>query len=117
MALLAGFIKLADRATNSWSTRLGANHFLKRYGHMTHLKINRDQKSADFELLLLGETAPIQISIASYAYEKLPDSTGRITLTGVKVSRPWMQELAKQVAEGKPLPVPAEFAGFLAMIL
>jgi hypothetical protein len=118
MAFFGKLVKFADRLTNSASTRIGINQtILKRYGTMTHLKIDPATKSIDLDVELLGETSPIHVHIDRYIYEPLPTSDARITLEGITVSRAWMQELAKNFAENQPILIPPELARYLGMVL
>ncbi|MGN6369376.1 MAG: hypothetical protein ACTHN5_14050, partial [Phycisphaerae bacterium] len=79
--------------------------------------IDPKTRSIDLELELLGETSPIHVHIDSYTFQKLPEGNAIFTAVGVTVSRPWMQELARNLVESKPHPIPAHLAGYLAMVL
>jgi hypothetical protein len=118
MSLLTKITHLADRLTHSATTRWAINHFaLKRYGTMTQLHIDPKTKSIDLELELLGETSPIHVHIDSYAFQKFPEGNALFTAVGITVSRPWMQELVKNLLDSKPQPIPPHLAGDLAMVL
>jgi hypothetical protein len=120
MSLLTKIAHLADRLTHSYTTRWAINHFaLKRYGTMTQLRIDAKARSIDMELELLGESSPIHVHIDRYTFERPEDGDGGATLTvnGITVSRPWMQQLAKTLVDNKPHAIPADLAGYLAMVL
>ena len=117
-SIAAAAVKTLDHVTHSATTRWAINHFvMKRYGTMTQLHIDPKAKSIDLELELLGETSPIHIHIERYGFEKLPEGNAVFTAVGVTVSRPWMQELANNLLESKPHPIPAHLASYLAMVL
>jgi hypothetical protein len=118
MGLMGKIARAADRVTNSWSTRAAINHmFLKGIGTMTQLKIDAKAKTLEAELSLEGEVEPIKIFVGRYEIEKLADGAAMITLSEVKVSRGWMQELVKRLVEGKPQRVGADYAGYLGMLM
>jgi hypothetical protein len=118
MSLLTKITHLADRLTHSRTTRWAVNHFaLKRYGTMTQLRIDSKARSIDMELELQGESSPIHVHIDQYDFERLPSGDGTLVVRGITVSRPWMQELAKNLVESKPQHIPEKLAGYLAMVL
>src|SRR4051812_48414123 len=117
MGLLAKIAVVADRVTNSWSTRAGINRkLLKGIGTMTQLKIDPKNKTLEAELSLEGEDQPIKISVGHYELEKLEDGAAMMTVSDVKVSRPWMQEIARRFIEGKAQRVEKDLAGYLAIL-
>jgi hypothetical protein len=119
-SIAAAAVKTLDHVTHSATTRWAINHFvMKRYGTMTQLHIDPKTKSIDLQLELLGETSPIHVHIDHYTFEKPPHADGAaiLTVNGITVSRPWMQELAKNLLDSKPQPIPAHLAGYHAKVL
>jgi len=115
MGLLGRLVKVADVLTNSWTTRVAANHFLERYGKVLVLKIDRTGKSIELEMQLHGESEPVAVHVGSYEFDA--GNPGKIALKGVTVSKAWMDQLAKDFVEGKSLAVPGEIGKYLAMVL
>jgi hypothetical protein len=119
MGIINRLVKIADRLTDSWSTRVALNHYLQKYGEVTTLKINRQSKAIDVEVKLRGEADPLFLHVSSYDF--VPASSGqasaRITFHGVTASRQWLNQLAADFLENKPLEVPSEVARYLPMVL
>jgi len=85
---------------------------------MPQLHLNLTDRHVEGEILLKGESGPIQFS-ADYALqnEETP-GTGVgpvVTLTNIVVSREWMQRVAEDMVAGKPWPIPVDAARMLKM--
>jgi len=90
---------------SSFAARTFFNLAYARYGLMTQLKIDPENKTIDVELLLKGEREPIQIHVNGYTLQSTPDG-GTITLSGITVSREWMNLLSAEFLRDRPLPIP-----------
>jgi hypothetical protein len=64
---------------------------MERYGHMLKLDINSKDKTIDLEVLLRGETSPLQIHIGHYEI-KTGDESG-IKISRIHTSREWITDL------------------------
>jgi len=101
----------------STAIRQGLNMFLKSgYGEITALEFDSKARSLQMQLLLHGEESPIDIAIDHFEAEMDGEDLA-VVLTGVRVSRAWMQELVRSRVEGKRFPVPAAFAGMAKLVL
>ncbi len=68
------------------------NQTIKRYGHMTQLRIDSTNKRIDIELELKGESSPIQIIVKSYELTSEAGET-HIELGEIETSREWINVL------------------------
>ena len=64
----------------------------ERYGEIQEFKLNTTAKSASAEIKLLGEAETLRIEEARYRVEER-DSQTYLVLHGIKISRPWVQNL------------------------
>jgi hypothetical protein len=114
MEFLHHITRSLNRLTDSQGVRLYINHQYARYGTMTELKIDDQQKSIDATLQLRGEKEPIHLHIANYT---LNADANTLTIAGIHVSREWMNTLANEMLKDKPFPLPPAAAKWLKMIL
>lgn len=68
------------------------NTVKQHIGHMTHIKINSENKSIELELELKGETAPLRVHVQNYRIFTTDGETF-IELTEVTTSREWINAL------------------------
>ena len=101
----------------STAIRQGLNMYLKSgYGEVTALEFDGKERSLRMQLMLHGETSSIDIGIEHFE----PEMDGEnlyVRLTGVRVSRAWLQELVRSRVEGKRIKVPASLAGMAKLVL
>ncbi len=83
---------------------------------MTELTIDSDQKIITATLQLKGEKEPIFLRLTHYALETT-DGVSTFRAGDVYLSREWMQTLAADFLQNQPLPLPAQAAKWLKMIL
>jgi hypothetical protein len=91
-------------------------HLIKKGIAMTRITIDRQKKTMEAELDIEGEAAPIHMQ-AEYAFEKLVDGEGMISLSKIRVSKKWLQFVAKVALAGKKVPLPTEVAEFAELML
>jgi hypothetical protein len=104
------------RQTGPFAIRQFLNTRYRRFGQMTQLRIDNARKTIDIELLLEGEQEPITIYVPNYTFT--PDSPApTLTLADPKVSRPWLDRLAAELLANRPLPIPANIANLLRLVL
>jgi hypothetical protein len=116
MAFFSNLVRSVNQATHSQGPRFIVNHHIARYGHMTELTIDPDQKIITATLQLKGEKDPLFLRLTHYDLQTVNDAT-TLTVGEVYLSREWMQTLATDLLQNKPLPVPAQAAKWLKMIL
>lgn len=99
------FFRLLPRGAQISRVRLEINNGpLRRYGKMTRLEIDKEQKRISMDLDLKGEKEAIQIKISTYRL--LPtDTQNQIFEPGtVEVSREWLNALLKSLVKSQILP-------------
>ncbi len=116
MAFLKNFVRSLNQATGSVGPRMIVNHKIARYGSMTELSIDSEQKIITATLQLKGEKEPIQLRLARYRLQS-DGPADTFTVEEVYVSREWMQALASDFLQNKAIAVPAAAAKWLRMIL
>lgn len=79
---------------------------LDRYGKITDLRIRSREKTITAELLLEGDEIPVSIAITRYRITG-KTSDYAIVVESVTASRPWIENLLRDLIVDKPLPVPA----------
>ncbi len=98
------FARLKDAAIEKAVLNMLAPRF-ERYGQILSFKVDSANRVCQAEVLLLGETAPVQISQARYRVEeKGPDTI--LVLHDIKVSRPWAQNILDDHLRELPIKVP-----------
>jgi len=104
--------KILDRLTGSASTKYLINQFIKEYGHLTELRINRSAKSITATLLLSGESRPIDIYIEKYAVIKNGSST-RFIIRKAESQKPWLDAILNKLVIGRSWLIPEDKAPFI----
>jgi hypothetical protein len=116
MAFFSSIVRSLNQASHSQGPRFVVNHYIARYGHMTELSIDSEQKIITATLQLKGEKEPLFVRLTRYDLQTAGDAT-TLTVGEVYLSREWMQVLAADFLQNKPLPVPPQAAKWLKMIL
>jgi hypothetical protein len=86
------------------------SHWLKRrtqaIRRMTNLRIDTREKSVSLEIDLVGEPEPIRFEVGRY---RLIEENGKtfIEVSNVRSSKPWMDILAQEYANGRRFEIPA----------
>ena len=111
VGLFTRVVHRVNEGLGSLPVRAAANHFMKRYGYMTSLKIDSAAKVIEAEVMLKGETAPITVVVSGYTLDG-----GVFRAREVKVSREWMEVLAKEVL-AKGVPLPPEIGKWAGLVL
>lgn len=101
----------------SEALRRGANLFLTdRFGELLSLKLDSRSRSMSLEVLLKGETERVMIEVGAVEVAGQPDAP-HLILRQIRVSRPWLHELAQSFGEGKPIRIPHQVANLLKVML
>src|SRR6185503_16054340 len=86
------------------------------YGKITRLELDSAAKKLHVEVLLRGESQPIQVEIGSYKIE--PSDKGVfLTIQQVTTSREWITTLVRQQLVNKPIALPKQFARWAGRFL
>ena len=99
-------------AVTSQAAQSFVNGQISRYGTVQDLKINSKRKTVEVSCLLHGEPNPIQVTVENYAIETVGGQKF-IQVTGIKSSRPWLQNLLTDYALKRRIPLPSWAAAAL----
>ncbi len=116
MAFFQNIVRSLNRLTHSEGPRFIVNQKIGRYGQMTELSIDAEQKIITATLQLKGEKEPISLRLTRYHLETV-DGVDMFKVGEVYVSREWMQALAGDFLQNKSVAVPAAVGKWLRMIL
>jgi hypothetical protein len=83
-----------------------ARQYLKAFGEVRDLALDTAARSIAVEVLPVGETEPIRVSLSGYGL--LTDATGRgwLTFDQLTTSREWLTMVAERALPEKKLPLP-----------
>jgi len=96
----------------------GLNMMLNgRYGEIQELDLDTQRHGVALKILLKGESTPVDVSIGRYEIDDRDPGRPVVVLRDIKVSRPWMQELASDNIEGKSIDIPQKLVTILKMFL
>jgi len=92
---------LASQAAKTW-----ANSLIAHYGKVQNVKIDSRRKTIEVSCLLDGEPTPITIKIENYVVEADGDKRF-IQAIDFNCTRPWLQNLLKDVGPRQRIELPA----------
>lgn len=98
---------IAARAAQSY-----LNNLIARYGTIQRLKLDSAKGQAEIVCMLEGEVSPITISVDRYEVESAGGKK-YVRVSGCTCSRPWLQRVIEDHAEGRRFEVPAWAASAL----
>ena len=112
MGLLKDAIRGGKDTAISVAIKMHAERYLCRYGDIKHLAVDSSNRSIEVEILLKGETGSIILKTARY---EIISGEGRslIVPQEVSASREWIDVLAKEHIENRPIPIPDSLAKVL----
>jgi hypothetical protein len=93
-----------DRATEA-SARIYINRKIQNFGEVTRISIDSKEKTAQIEVTLKGEPAPIWLKVCSYELAER-NGEGFIRINGVEASREWIGAALSEYVVGREFPVP-----------
>ena len=105
-----------DRIVETMALPVLNRSFLAPYGQARELRINSTNKTAEILVELKGEQEPLSVHIGRYEFSQQGSDTF-VTIHAVKASREWMTGLAEKFLVGRPIKLPAEFAGMVARVM
>lgn len=88
----------------------------ERFGEMTELKIDPQNRRIEATLMLHGEKEAIQVSLDGYQLTQVDDQT-LLSFQSVSTSRQWLSVLVNDLLKDRPLPIPNRAAKILRMLL
>jgi hypothetical protein len=93
-----------DRATGA-SAKAYLNRKLQNFGEVTRVLIDSNEKTAQIEVVLKGEAAPIWLKVRSYQLSER-NGEGFIRINSVEASREWIGLALTEYVVGREFPVP-----------
>jgi hypothetical protein len=100
-------------AVTSKAAQTFVNQRIARYGEVQSLKIDSKRKSVEVVCQLLGESAPITVSVDHYELRDGADGEKFLRVRSCSASRPWLENLLRDQAVGREFPVPGWAASAL----
>src|SRR5215216_2373250 len=102
----------AKDALSSRAAQTFVNDRIRRYGKVERLKIDSQRKQMEVVCLLDGEPTPITVRVGNYVVEN-EGSKKILRISQCTCSRPWLQRLLNDFAEGRRIEVPSWAAAAL----
>jgi hypothetical protein len=81
------------------------NSMISRYGEVKDLRIDTQAKTIDLVVALHGETEPLKVRVDKYSVQQKGERH-YVQIIKCTCSRPWVQNLVEDFAQGKPVEVP-----------
>jgi hypothetical protein len=98
---------IAGRAAQTY-----LNNLIGRYGKLQRLKIDSENARMEIVCLLEGETEPITVKVGRYRVQS-EGAKKFLQISECTCSRPWLQNLLADFAEGRRVELPAWAASAL----
>lgn len=105
-----------DRLVETMALPVVNRSFLAPYGQARELRINSTNKTAEILVDLKGEEEPLRVHIGRYEFLQKGSDTF-VTIHSIETSREWMTGMAQKFLVGRPIKMPAEFAGMLTRVM
>jgi len=107
--------RLKDK-TLSRGLALALENRIRPYGRLLDLRLDTRDKQLALEILLYGETEPLQVRIENY---EVREEAGHWYLAAEEIhtSREWIETLAREYISGRPIEIPARYAGLLKVLI
>jgi hypothetical protein len=97
--------KMLPRTAQIQKVRAEVNRgFLKKYGKLTRLEIDKDNKTIKADLVLKGESECIQITLSNYQLHQEEDQYPHFEPGTIEVSREWIDAVLKTWVKKSILP-------------
>jgi len=102
--------------TLSRGLALALNSRIEKYGRILDLRLDSRDKRLELELLLHGETDPLQVRIENY---EVREEAGHWYLLAkeLKTSKEWIETLAREYLSERPVEIPERYAKMLRMVM
>jgi len=90
--------------------------YIQPYGELETLHINSAAKRIVIQILPMGEQYPVNVTVYDGAIVSV-EGKPFFTWESIKISRPWIQQLAEDFLPGKRVALPAAAAAILSKAL
>src|SRR5476651_149850 len=94
------------------AAQLYVNNLIARYAVLQDLKIDAQNKTVEVVCLPHGETEPIRVKIDKYSVQE-KGGQHFVQIVKCTCSRPWVQHLVEDFAQGRRVEVPSWALGVL----
>jgi hypothetical protein len=89
---------------------------LANYGRISNFTLDSRQKKVRLEMLLHGETEPLNIVIEDYAIVETGGSANFV-IRRASASRPWVQRVIDDFLIGRPFLIPEKYSALAKMVI
>ena len=114
MSLITDFAR-QERPRSFQDTYGPGRKFVSKYG-ACDIKLDSHERKIEFQVLLKGELAPIEVLINRYDIVSEGESS-YVIFHDITVSREWMRILAEDHLCGKKFEIPHKYARLLDVII
>jgi len=112
------FFRMLPRGAQIEKVRAEINNgLLKKYGKMTKLVIDKENKTIHADLDLKGETEKIQITLKNYRFIQDEGKNPLFDLGAIEASREWLNALLKTLVKTSVIPERMEIKNQLHQIV
>ncbi|MEI8289073.1 MAG: hypothetical protein WCH99_06330 [Verrucomicrobiota bacterium] len=99
------FFRMLPRGAQIEKVRAEINHsFLKTYGRMTRLEIDKANRAINMNLDLKGETEGVRITFSNYRLIQEEGKNPIVEPGTIEVSREWLNALLKNLVKTSVIP-------------
>lgn len=84
-----------------------ARQYLHEYGEVRDLRLDTAARTIAVEVLPVGETEPIRVTVFGYGLATDGSGRGFLTYDDITFSRQWLTLLAERILPEKRLPLPS----------
>jgi hypothetical protein len=92
------------------------NRKLSKFGELSHLDLDSNKEAIELELLLKGETTPLQIRIKGYTIEEI-EGQHYLTVEEVQTSRVWINALVESYVNDKKFKISKKHVRLIRRVL
>ena len=108
------FFRMLPRRAQIEKVRAEINHgFLKKYGKMTRLEIDKANQTIAADLDLKGEKEGVRITLSNYRLMQAAGENPIFAPGTIEVSREWLDALLKTLVKMKAIPERMEIKNIL----
>ena len=117
---MSGLRNFLDRAKGQAVSLAGKQIlavYLERYGAMLNFSVDSEKKILQLEMLLKGESEPIQLTLSDYEIVQPAGEAPVLRVGQVAASREWVEVALREFVRDKSFALPAKVAPLLKLLL
>ncbi|CAA6825194.1 MAG: Unknown protein [uncultured Sulfurovum sp.] len=92
------------------------NRKIDRFGKISHLEFDSNKEVIELEVILKGETAPLQVLITGYTLQKI-EGKHYLRIQNIKTSREWLNQVVEDYVQNKEFNVPKKYVRLIRKVL